>query len=208
MEGVAGGSTDSSGPRNPDGHNLWPALTNGTKSPRTEVVHQVNNSHFDADHGDSFIDGTKVSSGNCDGSCGTAIRINNWKLILGHPGDKRVLKFPAPSKTRTEFGLTGGEKEAGTDHCRAVDGHTKSNPEHGVWLFDLSKDLTESNNLANDPANAKLIESMKARLEEVGRDGPPPAYVFSDKEEEDAGKQAACNVTQHVGYLEPGDLNI
>ena len=41
---VAGGALPvNTGPRPPDGVNLWPALVSGGPSPRTEVIHQVVN---------------------------------------------------------------------------------------------------------------------------------------------------------------------
>lgn len=60
--GMAGGALpsnqSSTGPRPPDGFNLWPALLSGGASPRNEVVHQVDNSHFSANNGAcDIIDG-------------------------------------------------------------------------------------------------------------------------------------------------------
>ena len=74
VQGVAGGNIpNNTGPRDPDGVNLWPALVEGTTSPRTEVVHQVQNQHFSI-NGTSYVNGTAVSHGDCDGSCGISIR--------------------------------------------------------------------------------------------------------------------------------------
>ena len=43
-EGIAGGTVPSdTGFRPPDALNLWPAIVSGGASPRTEVVHQVQN---------------------------------------------------------------------------------------------------------------------------------------------------------------------
>ena len=70
VEGLAGGNASSSGPRPSDGHNLWPALMSGGASPRTEVIHQVSNAHYDATTGQSYINGTVVSTGDGDGSLG------------------------------------------------------------------------------------------------------------------------------------------
>jgi len=41
VEGLAGGSVASTGPRASDGLNLWPAMVSGGPSPRREVVHMV-----------------------------------------------------------------------------------------------------------------------------------------------------------------------
>ena len=43
-EGIAGGKVPANtGPRAPDGFNLWPAILADSPGPRTEVVHQVEN---------------------------------------------------------------------------------------------------------------------------------------------------------------------
>ena len=57
VEGIAGGTVDraNTGPRAPDGFNLWPALLSGGASPRTEVVHQVSNQHYDALNGSYLL---------------------------------------------------------------------------------------------------------------------------------------------------------
>ena len=79
VEGVAGGKVPANtGPRAPDGHNLWPALLDAAKgntsdwSPRNEVVHQVENQYF---------------------SEGVAsMRLGKYKIITGKkgPGDSRT----------------------------------------------------------------------------------------------------------------------
>lgn len=120
VEGIAGGTVDrvNTGPRAPDGFNLWPALLSGGPSPRTEVVHQVSNQHYNALNGTSFINGSAVSQGNGDGCLSMAIRIDNWKLIVGNPGDHRFVKWPNPDDVAHAFGSNGGgEREAGTEHC-------------------------------------------------------------------------------------------
>ena len=77
-------------------------------SPRSEVVHQVSNQHYDALTGESKINGTVVSKGDGDGSLGMAIRIKDMKLIVGDPGDHRFVTFPPPGATSHAFGSSGG----------------------------------------------------------------------------------------------------
>lgn len=112
MADLTGGKT---GPREPDGYNLWPALLGGSlaslRSPREEVVHQVNNSYF--------TEGVQ------------SMRWRQYKLIRstikGGPGDSRILGWPAPAPSPVTFGLSGGTVgkdvwPAGpdtADHCRA-----------------------------------------------------------------------------------------
>jgi len=112
VEGIAGAApgtaTTGTGNRAPDGHNLWPALVGANlTSPRTEVIHRVNNQYFNPQLGDSgsvaarFGEMKIIGDWNCDGN-------DVWQA------------WPELSTTPIEFGESGGELEAGTDHCRAA----------------------------------------------------------------------------------------
>ena len=63
---------------------------------------------------------------------------------------------------------------------------------------------TESNNLAGLPEHASRVAAMKARLVEVGKNGPPPAYKFLGAEQETA-IAAACANMEGSGCEEPSD---
>eukprot|EP00054_Salpingoeca_dolichothecata_P029366 m.230586 g.230586 ORF g.230586 m.230586 type:complete len:144 (+) comp26457_c0_seq7:1261-1692(+) len=98
VEGLGGGQVpNNTGPVPDDSFNLWPALMNNGTSPRTEVINQVANKYFNE---------------NC-----TSIRQGNFKLILGSPGDPRIVEFPKPGEKDVPFGQTGGVREPGTNHC-------------------------------------------------------------------------------------------
>lgn len=166
---------------------------------------------MDAFTGKSYAvgpDGTRVvvSQGNGDGSLGVAIRVGQWKLIMGQTGDQRTLAFPTANATVTPFGQSGGLHEAGTDHCRAKSTNGGGSGQTGTFLFDLSTDLGETNNLAGDPAHAGTIASLKQRLDAVGALGPPPAYEFPEPDAFQAAAGNLCRVTEKTGYLQPGDL--
>lgn len=208
VEGVAGGSIpNTTGPRKPDGFNLWPALMSGAPSPRTEVVHQVANQFYNAADGTSFINGSSVSTGDCDGSCGIAIRVGEMKLIVGHAGDQRYMAFPQPGASLVPFGQTGGIREIGTNHCRAPpDEGSKGDQESGVFLFNLTADIAEAYNLAQDSTYLSTVEALRSRLAEVGKGGPPPAYLFATKSALAAASVTVCRVTERTGFLQPGDL--
>jgi hypothetical protein len=133
--------------------------------------------------------------------------MGKYKLIVGNPGDNRILEWPAiNSSSITPFGKSGGTREEGTDHCRSLDGHTESFKDTGDWLYDLSVDLTESNNLAKKPEHADLITKMKQRLVAVGASGPPAAYVFTKPHGMKDAKAVVCDQMEKTGFYEPSDL--
>jgi hypothetical protein len=76
--GVARGTLPAhTGSLPPDSVNIWQAVLTGGASPRTEVIHQVQNSHF-----------TEQT---------TAIQVGDMKLIRGGSvGDDRILAWPKP----------------------------------------------------------------------------------------------------------------
>ncbi len=146
IEGVAGLAVpETTGPRAPDGFNVWAALTAGHDSPRSEVVHQVENNYTKA-------------FGLHDPP---AIRVGKYKLNLGDPGGGPsadiVVPGPEQSAEPVPFGGSGGSRgydwESDFGHCRApalpqlqlgasavrrcIDG----------CLFDLEADEAEETNL-------------------------------------------------------------
>ena len=115
------------------------------------MIHQVKSQYFN------------------DSSTGYALRINNYKLMIGHPGDARNQAWPDAAGASVPFGGSGGYAELGeADHCRApsggngaVDGSIHCIP---YCLFDVVNDPGEVNDLANDPAHAATIKELQASL--------------------------------------------
>lgn len=192
VEGVAGGTIPATtGPRPPDGFNLWPALTSGGASPRTEVVHQVLNQYFN--------DSVQV------------IRVGDYKLIIGPKvGDARVLQWPDNADHDVAWGNTGGSSPAGhPDRC-VVGSESGKVPKGETChptpcLFDVVNDPSESTNLASEPAYAAMVANMTARVQSAGRNGMPmtESYVFLGDHPLRIYAPMVCKQINDTGYLEP-----
>ena len=189
--GLPGSVLNGTGPVAVDGVDLWPALTLGGESPRAEVIVQA----------------ALPSVYNTT----TAIRLGALKLIVGQPGDNRVLAMPPPPKELVPFGRSGGTVESGTDHCTAPGSKSKvAGPACATGcLFDVMQDPSESNDLASNPAYKTQLAAMKARLLEAAQDAMPPQFAF-DPDSPQAAKQAnqaqMDRICATTGFLEPGDI--
>lgn len=194
VAGVAGGSVPPGGPTPVDGFDAWHAIETGGASPRNEVVHQVKNQYFN------------------DSSTGYSLRVGDYKLIVGYPGDNRVVAWPAPGTTPTQFGKTGGNIEAGTNHCRAPTGGGKPSVKDKPCsdkpcLYNVVKDISESNNLADDPAYADTLASLQKRLAEVARTGPSTTLAYPlNKTAFKAASASICANAVRTDFLEPYDV--
>jgi hypothetical protein len=62
LAGLAGADPSATGPRPPDGHDMWPALCGANEtSPRVETILAVTNRHFNASLGDVGVQACTVS---------------------------------------------------------------------------------------------------------------------------------------------------
>ena len=192
LEGYAGLAVSAGatgGPRPLDSLNLWPALVAGAPSPRTEIIHQVNNSYFD------------------EGA--SALRVGDMKLIRGAAGDNRTIAWPERAAVAVPLGLTGAVIEAGTEHVRApvLPGATP----HACLpycLFNISADPGESNDLAHraDPALRALAAKLIERLDAAGATGPPHAYIWANQTEFQREARISCEASLQSGSVQPVDF--
>jgi hypothetical protein len=192
IEGYAGLAIDpasTGGPRPLDSLNLWPAILAGAASPRTEIIHQVNNSYFD--------EGV------------SALRVGDMKLIRGAAGDNRTIAWPEREAKEVPLGLSGAVIEAGTDHVRST---VLPGPVLHMCkpycLYNVSADPSESNDLArgNDPAMHALAAQLIARLDAVGAEGPPHAYVWANMTEFQRQSRISCEASVVTGSVQPVDF--
>lgn len=189
VEGVAGGTVPSNtGPVPDDSHNLWRAITTMGTSPRTEVVHQLNNTFYD-EH---------VS----------AMRVGDYKLIRGEPGDDRTQYWPKNAAEPVPWGQSGGLTEPGTDHCRVkampqqpAKGHCQP-----YCLFDVVNDPGEQIDLSGNAAYAGIIANISARLDYLGSRAPDPEIARAyNKTTFPSAVNAFCAGLNKTGFLEPAN---
>ena len=87
------------------------------------------------------------------------IRVGDMKLILGNPGDDRVVQWPELSPNTVPFGRSNGtrdvydfEKAQNLQHCRAPHPNgpkTQDQCQYNGCLFNVTADESESVNLIN-----------------------------------------------------------
>ena len=187
--GVAVDPTQTGGPRPLDGFNLYPAIVAGAPSPRSEIIHQVNNTYFD------------------EGA--SAIRVGDMKLIRGPAGDNRTLAWPEREAKAVPLGKTGAVVEAGTDHVRApvLPGavlHTCA----PYCLFNITADPGETKDLriGGGAEVAALAAALIARLDAAGATGPPHAYIWANASAFQAAVRASCEASLQSGSTQPVDF--
>lgn len=189
VEGVAGVPIDpasTGGPRPVDGFNLWPAILAGSPSPRTEVIHQVNNSHF--------TEGVQ------------ALRVGDLKLIRGPPGDGRTIAWPERSKVAVPLGRTGGVVEPGTDHVRGTTLKNGPGPACTPFcLFNVTGDPGETTDLAGDARFAAAAAAMLEKLDAAGATGPPRNWIWQNLTDFHRAVAEGCPRQLQTGSVQPTD---
>lgn len=120
-----------------DGVSLWAAINANSTSPRRKVVHQVLNQYNQRDC---------LGADHDSQTCGAAIRVGRWKLIVGYPGDSRTNNASGPSydkwHTVAQYGGRRALAMPRADGCHILTG-VGCPCWHGLCLFDLESDRSE-----------------------------------------------------------------
>ena len=120
-----------------DGFNMWDSINNDTPSPRNEILLQLD------PPSDAYPKGFFIGQ--------AAIRVGDWKLIIGQPN----------------CSLGGGGKfpdgcASGWVYLNATMDPPPLTPSL-TWLFNVIDDPTERNNLASD--NPDMVAKLKQKIE-------------------------------------------
>ncbi|KAJ1128344.1 hypothetical protein NDU88_006723 [Pleurodeles waltl] len=141
-----------------DGYNVWPAISEGKPSPRTEILHNIDPLYNYAKSG-SLEEGQGVWNTAVQAS----IRVGDWKLLTGDPGYSDWI----PPQTLTNFPGSWWNLE------RLTDGVPKS-----IWLFNISADPYERYDRSEQRPD--VVKALLMRLVQYNRTALPVRYPAED----------------------------
>ncbi|KAK2159862.1 hypothetical protein NP493_1683g00022 [Ridgeia piscesae] len=133
-----------------DGHDIWRAISEGGPSPRKELLHNIDPMYQQA--------GERLFNNTFDTRVRAAVRVNNWKLITGDPGNSRWVPPPHVSADTD-------------DTLRFV-------PKKNVWLFDVATDPWERHDLSDKRPD--IVKSLLERLAFYNSTAVPVRYPPMD----------------------------
>ena len=146
---LAGGNLNGTKPL--DGFNVWETINRGDPSPRTEMLHNIDPVKTPWYHS-SFSPGYKW----CPQA---ALRVGDWKLLTGCPGDSRWIPARNSSLDLSE------EKNFKNDIKK-------------LFLFNIAEDPDERHELSSQ--YPEKVKELLARLEEYNNTAVPVQYPDLD----------------------------
>nr|XP_013808980.1 PREDICTED: arylsulfatase I isoform X2 [Apteryx mantelli mantelli] len=138
-----------------DGYNVWPAISEGKESPRTEILHNIDPLYNHAKYG-SLEDGFGIWNTAVQAS----IRVGEWKLLTGDPGYSDWI----PPQTLTNFPGSWWNLERLTDGLR----------KKSMWLFNITADPYERYDLSDQRPD--VVRTLLMRLVYYNRTAIPVRY--------------------------------
>ncbi|CAG5115309.1 unnamed protein product [Candidula unifasciata] len=131
-----------------DGQSQWQMISKGSLGSRKEILHNI----------DIWtpLKGKMLYNDTFDTRVRAAIRVGDFKLVTGHPGDDTW--YPPPH--------LGNPKVAKTDSTK------------NCWLFNVKLDPTESSDLSD--TRPDLVQELLNRLVIYNSTAVPPLYPQSD----------------------------
>ncbi|XP_074865944.1 arylsulfatase I isoform X2 [Carettochelys insculpta] len=137
-----------------DGYNVWPAISEGKESPRTEILHNIDPLYNHAKHGS--LEG---GFGIWNTAVQASIRVREWKLLTGDPGYSDWI----PPQMFTNFPGSWWNLERLTDSVRK-----------SVWLFNITADPYERDDLSDQRPD--VVRALLKRLVHYNRTAIPVRY--------------------------------
>uniref|UniRef100_A0A3Q4BA01 Sulfatase N-terminal domain-containing protein n=1 Tax=Mola mola TaxID=94237 RepID=A0A3Q4BA01_MOLML len=155
LVGLAGGNISQS--QGLDGFDVWPTISEGKDSPRQEILHNIDPLHKPV-----------VQPSVWDTSVQAAIRVGDWKLLTGYPGHGDwVPPQVLPSLPGRWWNLE-----------RDILSHNKNSTHKTVWLFNITADPCERQDLADQRAD--VVQQLLTRLAYYNRTAVPVYFPPDD----------------------------
>ena len=130
------------------------------------------------------------ASGHALQNCGAAIRVGDYKLYAGYPGDSQWGPLPGAHDHAAQSAMGAARQQllgvaAPSDSCDDVTG-AGCPCWHGYCLFDVQHDRAERHELS--ASKPELVQSMLRRLMEVSKTGTQGAYLCEDQAAVDSAR--------------------
>lgn len=210
----------TTGPRAPDGVNLWPVLLSGKPGnasikyfPRREVIHQVVNHYSKTKTKDpAAMTGIHQRPG--------STAMTQYKLVLGEPGPSskhnKIVEWPPSLPHPVPYGKSKGTRNMYPEEVHSKVGKCRSpaidkseqffDPmapqcKNGC-LFDILADPSETKNLIKEASLQNVVSDFTKRLKDAAATGPPWAEPFVDTLWHTLSREI-CKKEATTGYLEP-----
>ncbi|ESP03556.1 hypothetical protein LOTGIDRAFT_137302 [Lottia gigantea] len=157
------------GTKDMDGFNQWSTISENAPSPRKELLHNIDPL--------TMKQGKRLYRDTFDNRIRAAIRVNNWKLITGYPGNSSWI--PPPHISRHLDPRIRYQSD-------------NNNDAKNIWLFNIADDPYEEIDLSN--THIDIVRSLLDRLLEYEKTAVPIRYPAYDPE---------SNPQKHGGQWKP-----